>query len=666
MLRLLILTVLTIQLGACHSGRRPSGNSLRGPATTQLDLYRNPASQNKIFVEARLPDGSPHLFLVDTGSGLTAISHALALQLELPITPRPGQLVGVGGKTRWMGAVLPSLRLGAFSFNDVPVAVGVAGIPTHVGVVPLAGIIGSDVLAHFQVVIDYPANRMLLARPGTVEAPEHAVALFVQDKHPLIQTTLTARDESGATVEQPVLLEVDTGAKGLLLMGGSETNLSSVASQGVEALTGVGSDPRLPFSNNLRDTRRVPIARFSFGGRIIEEEQQALWVDYNRPRRRHAPGMPGIAGYQVFRDYRLFLDYPGRSMALIDPSEARPNIDVHEWFLRRSGVSADSIDRVRALFIMGKAEEGMRKLERLARNPTQHPAAVSLLARNFRVNGKAKEAHRLLSTVSIRDLIEHDEIVSWVNGLWLMGKPDLALEQARLATVMRPGASQAWLALADAELAIGSVFQARLAVTEAVRLDANPDAHLLRRAFIAMQDADAAGAMTHLRRLIRLYPSGGYAHWLYSRMASDSERKELVRDDILNAEQRLHPGDGPLDFLAAAWSKLGDQERAVAHLKRGLQRDCARAPDQPSQSNCTAWYHALVQRDLETAHELVHSALESRPNRAEYLDTLAVVLEAQGEGKAARDAAWQAALQSPDDVYLFTQALRLNSMLTQP
>jgi tetratricopeptide (TPR) repeat protein len=328
-------------------------------------------------------------------------------------------------------------------------------------------------------------------------------------------------------------------------------------------------------------------------------------------------------------------------------------------------VHADSIDRVRALFILGRTDEGLRKLERLARNPTDHPAAVSLLARNYRANGRAEEAHTLLSTLSIRDLVEHGEIVAWVNGLWLQEDSDLALEQARLATVMQPEASQGWLALADAALAKGDVFQARLAVTEAVRIDANPDAHLLRRAFIAMQDTDEAGAMTHLRRLIRLHPSGGYAHWLYSGMASDTERVNLVRDDLIDAEQRLHPGDGPLDFLAGAWAKLGEKDRAVAHLKNGLQRDCARAPDTASQRNCTAWYHALVRLDLDTANTLVNSALESRPNRAEYLDTLAVVLEAQGHGKAARDAAWQAAKQSPDDVYLFTQALRLDAVLTE-
>ena len=171
MLRLFLLIMMSCHLSACHIIRQPALNGVRGPAKSDLNLYRNPAAQNKIFVEARLPDGSPRLFLVDTGSGLTVISHAVALELNLPVSPGPGQLLGVGGASRWMGSLLPSLQIGGFTVSDVPVAVGVSGIPTHVGVVPLAGIIGSDVLGQFQVVIDYPANRMQLARPGSLPTP---------------------------------------------------------------------------------------------------------------------------------------------------------------------------------------------------------------------------------------------------------------------------------------------------------------------------------------------------------------------------------------------------------------------------------------------------------------------------------------------------------------
>jgi len=626
-----------------------------------LDLFRNPASRDKIFVEVRLEDGNPHLFLVDTGSSLTAISSTVAVEANLPIAPRPGQIVGIGGSTRWMGSILPTFKIGPYVLSDLPVAVGVPGIPTHVGMVPLAGIIGNDVLGQFQTIVDYPGNRLELSRPGVVSAPAHATAMFFNGQHPIVQTTLTARNSSGVTVEQSALLEVDTGARGLMIMGGSDTKLSTVASEGLEPVTGVGADRSLPNSSLFRDTRRVAISRFTIGGQVMEGNYQAIWLDYKRPRRQHAPGMPGLAGYQVLKKHRVLLDYPARKLALMEAIDVRPPTDVHEWFLRRSGVAQDSIERVKALFILGRKEDGLRKLQKLARNPTKNPGAVAMLSRSHRADGQSALAHELLGSLGVRDLVEQGEIIAWVNGLWLLGDKTKAVEQANLATVLAPTSSASWISLADASLATGDPNRARIAVIEAIRLDGHPDGHLMRRAFIAASDGDMDGAMTHLRRAIQINPAVGYAHWLYSTLASDSERLDLVKHDLLNAEQRLHPGDGPLDFLAGAWTILNDSERAEKHLNDGLARDCSKAADKASQQNCTAWYQGLVKQNLVLANQLVKEALTQRPNRAEYLDTLAVVLEAQGETVAARDAAWRAATQMPDDVYLLTQALRLNA-----
>jgi tetratricopeptide (TPR) repeat protein len=174
-----------------------------------------------------------------------------------------------------------------------------------------------------------------------------------------------------------------------------------------------------------------------------------------------------------------------------------------------------------------------------------------------------------------------------------------------------------------------------------------------------MLDGDVDGALTHLRRLLNLNPSLGYAQWLYTSVTDDQVREQLVASDLNRAQQRLHPGDEPLDFLAAAWNSLGDLERSNKLMERGLERDCGRANAETSQQNCVAWYQAMGFHELTEARGLIEKALISEPNRPEFMDTMAVVLEAQGELSAARAMAWQAALHSPDDVYLFMQALRL-------
>jgi tetratricopeptide (TPR) repeat protein len=626
-----------------------------------LPLYRNPGIGDKVFVEARLSDGKRRLFLIDTGSALTVLSLETALALDLILEPQPGELVGLGGRTTWTGTTLPLLRLGPFSIHDIRVAVGVTGVPTHVGLVPLGGIIGNDVLGKFETTIDYPANQIELGRPGTGTVPPHAVALFFNGEHGLVQSILTARDESGFTVVQPALLEVDTGARGILLIGGTTTNLSQVSSEGVEPLTGIGAPENLPLGDINRPTRRVPIAQVKVGGQTIEEPTTATWIDWNKPVRRHAPGMPGLLGYTAMRGHRVYIDYPGRRFALSPTSGPRTARDVHQWLLKRG--QAEPLERARALIVLKREDEATRLLERMAKDPAKNPHAAILLARMHRRNGDTTTAEHILESVPMRALVESGEIVSVVNALWLAGDTPRALQRAELSTVLEPDGESAWLALADASLAADQTVNARKAIAQAVFVKANPDAYLLRRAVISMLDGDRNGAMTYLRRLVRREPNNGYAAWLYARLGKGSELSALVASDLLETEGRLHPGQVPLDFLAGAWHQLDDTTQANRLMRQGLVRDCERAPNPASKNNCIAWYQSLTETEILKARELIETALVAHPERAEFLDTLSVVLEAIGEAQGARDASWRAARKNPKDVYLFTQALRLEAGL---
>jgi tetratricopeptide (TPR) repeat protein len=598
---------------------------------------------------------------VDTGSALTVLSREAALALDLTLEPQPGQLVGLGGRTTWTASTLPSLRLGPFTVHDLRVAVGVPGVPTHVGIVPIGGIIGNDVLGRFETIIDYPANQMELGRPGTSPVPENAVALFFNGEHGLVQSTLTARDASGFTVEQPALLEIDTGARSILLMGGTTTNLGQVSSEGMEPLTGIGAPVGQTLASLNRPTRRVPIVQYKVGGKTIELPTTATWIDWNQPVRRHAPGMPGLLGYSAMRDHRVYIDYPGRRFALTPSSGAQPAKDVHEWLLKRG--QSEPLEKARALIVLKREEEATRLLGRLAKDPAKNPHAAILLARMHRRNGDISSAERLLDSVPIRPLVETGEIVAVVNALWLSGDPPAALKRAQLSTVLEPDGESAWLSLADASLASNRVVDARKAIAQAVLVKANPDAFLLRRSVIAMLDGDRNGAMSYLRRLLRLEPNNGYAAWLYARLGKGPNMRALVASDLEATELRLHPGQVPLDFLAGAWHHLDDPERAGRLMGLGLARDCDRAPSEASKDNCTSWYQGLTYTDLAQSRQMIEQALKIQPDRAEFLDTLSVVLEAAGEFKGARDASWKAARKNPTDVYLFTQALRLDAGL---
>ena len=97
----------------------------------------------------------------------------------------------------------------------------------------------------------------------------------------------------------------------------------------------------------------------------------------------------------------------------------------------------------------------------------------------------------------------------------------------------------------------------------------------------------------------------------------------------------------------------------------GLERDCNAATTAPSRINCEAWYQSMTGYRLDEARKKVTLALDTHPDRAEFLDTLAVILEAKGDVSGAQQASIRAAQSAPDDLYLLTQALRLNA-LQQP
>ena len=130
--------------------------------------------------------------------------------------------------------------------------------------------------------------------------------------------------------------------------------------------------------------------------------------------------------------------------------------------------------------------------------------------------------------------------------------------------------------------------------------------------------------------------------------------------DLDRLRSQLHPGAGALDFLAAGYQRAGETTLAQSLARQGLARDCTPLDAGPQQDNCQAWYRGIVGMELDQAHKLVEQALATSDHSSEFLDTLSVVLEAQGDLQGARDASWKAATLSPDDIYLLWQASRLD------
>ena len=414
-----LLLIALLQAGCV--ARRPPPTGAAGPRHATLPMWRPSPGGDRIFVEADLGDGEPRLFLVDTGAAVSVISTDVAEALSLDVQARPGRIVGVGGSSRLQAATIEQVRLGPFSLAEVDVAVGVPGVPRYAGLVPLAGILGNNVWQQFLVVLDYPADAMELWRPEF--APEHPDAgpMHFNGDHVRVEAILSV--DAGPTlaqpIRQPVWLEVDSGASGLLISGSIPGDLHLAATEGEEPIYGIGGGDDLPAASFLRRTRRLTVDRLHVGDVTVEEQVQARWINFDQAAMPVGPaGMPGLLGHHVLDGYRVVLDYQRRRFGLLDSTAEPAQRDVHDWALsrlRRARTADEARFRAELLAARDDLDGATDELRRWnTAHPTDAGVAV-LLARLLRYDQQPNEALATLEAVPVSAMLDEGELVATVN-----------------------------------------------------------------------------------------------------------------------------------------------------------------------------------------------------------------------------------------------------------
>ncbi len=649
---------------ACPAHRAPQGSEayqqvIKGPQHSELDLLKESPEADKIYVQVDLGIDEPALFLVDTGASITVVNDAIveALGLE-PIASR-GVIEGLGGVTPWSSVVIPTMGLGDFEVLHIEAATGVRGFPTFAGGPPLQGILGNDVLHDFVLTVDYPAARLELDRPDHLSIPGTATPMLYDGQHCYSFVQL----ESGELTHQ-VLLTIDTGARGVLLSGFHGSPLGSLATEGEEAMMGIGSGENLPATGFMRRTRRISLDTVTLGGVSIDDVGDAQWVNYHGLVQVGPSTMAGLVGHDVLQGHRVVFDFPGERFALVPSNGPERELLGHRVLLdgdiARHG--DDPQRGFRRARLLAWLEQESRAVEQVQAYLAIHPddaEAIVFLARLYEYMGDSEAYWRTLEPLEPKALGEQGELVSVVNGLALAGQLERSLTLAEAGIQALPERSRTRIALADAQLAAGSFADARRTLATANQLEESPDGHLLRRARLSLAEGDRIAALAHTRRLLEVAPYSGFAMWFYQHLAQSDDELDTMRVDIEQAVARLHTQDHPLDFLAAAWARLGDSERVDALLEQGLGRDCEPTEDQAARANCEAWYRAMAGRQLDAALEHSQTATRHAPHRSDYLDTLAMVHWRRGELELALEAAKQAHTHSPADVYLAWQVDRL-------
>lgn len=267
------------------------------------------------FAPVTIGGQGPYWFLLDTGANRSAIDSALARDLGLKVLG--AQTVEGSAGTIQTGSVrVPALKIGKVSARNVePTTQDFSGLVGPDGA-KVSGILGSDVMRAFVVMLDFKGERIALRKPGGEAALARCgrVLPFQLDNGMVLYD---ARIDGA-----PVKLRHDSGA-GLFKTDEAYVNVTEDQHRPLAAATpdarpvatlggsGVGGSVKLP----VYRAGSLEIGAFRREApKLIVQPKQGYFA---------RPDAVGFVGDYVFwPEGGMIFDYPGRRVIL--PAARRP------------------------------------------------------------------------------------------------------------------------------------------------------------------------------------------------------------------------------------------------------------------------------------------------------------------------------------------------------
>ncbi len=305
----LVALVGALFLGACAAA---------APEQCVVDrITEFPVAMTRDFalVPARLDGHDAHL-LLDTGAGVTMLSHDTADRLALMPEDRlfPSSVQGVGGITLTRRLVVDNFVVGGIDLGKQDVMTTERGLFRHFDPPP-DGIIGGDFLSHFDVDIDLPEERLGLYRAHACRVP------FAPPWPGLTIYRVPARLTDGGQF----LIDIAVDGVPLVAMldsGAEETAINARAMNKLGLTTDkFANDPtreELGIDMNRRLSHRHHFAAFKIGAETYRDP--AIWVS----------DMPLLSadmllGADFFQTHRVWLSFSRRLVFVaVAGNEASP------------------------------------------------------------------------------------------------------------------------------------------------------------------------------------------------------------------------------------------------------------------------------------------------------------------------------------------------------
>lgn len=273
-----------------------------------VELAYREAKGGLVIVSGRVNGKADVDFILDTGAPVTVLldgprTAALALDSSRarPLGDSDDPASPVGDIQGGFG-----IEFGPLAFSQLTAVVvpqRSLPCPERFEEVGFGGVIGADLFRRFVVEIDPAARRVRMHDPRTWSPPAGAASLPLSFRagHPFVDTRVTLAD--GRTVDMRA--NVDTGMnRSLTLVAGSH-----------EALEMPKDGPlrKSCFVNGVREEREGPAVTVGLGGLVLPVAKPIYSTSANPVAGRGA----STIGAGLFRERRLFIDYPGSRLLVL-------------------------------------------------------------------------------------------------------------------------------------------------------------------------------------------------------------------------------------------------------------------------------------------------------------------------------------------------------------
>ena len=526
-------------------------------------VYRSTPMDNHLYVEAKVNNQGPYVFMIDTGSSISLISDQLVETLNLTIVQQSGSLQGFNGSMPKYTTEV-DINIDNQHLRNRTVAVYAGNTPMRVTGVELSGLIGNDLLEQFVLELDYLNQTLSLKPHKNYDMPVSKTQFNYLDGQLSIPLSFEYNDQK---IDLTGIL--DTGSNHILL-NKAQLTTTEIDNPNRRVFQGVsGRSSSLP---------SVQVSSINIGGRSEHSDVPAYIFD-PAPYQNNK----NIVGAQLFRDDRLIINYNQEALAIL-PSEERRNdkktLSEHHYALMKKGKLTLPFEQKIELLIFSKHLEEAAKLL-LEQTNRSTPNSI-LLSDIYLELGEPIKALNILNTLSLAQLDQHRKASSKLMLHYFLMSQEEALSMAQ--DLLNEDLSNA------TQTAVADLYAVDGQIDKAISLLASlkgepPHAQMLRRAWYASLKQDSITCLSSLRQALSHPEDTKTAIFFYIQEFGTEDHRDLLLSDIEHAIQ--YSGLENHDMKMFAQNSVGNQKEAIA-LKEQMQNQQCAFLDLEEKTNCNA------------------------------------------------------------------------------